>query len=126
MRAGPPRSLHHAILLAFSVDPGVKALDADGLCIDIAVAAQRKQPTLLMRMRHYLLFPPEIEPGRRRLWPVLTSTPSMDFTSLSTPSPVLSKQSRQMARCMDCRVSSDGSPIHSVTPRKPAQILVNV
>ena len=58
MRAGPPRSLHHAILLAFSVDPGVKALDADGLCIDIAVAAQRKQPTLLMRMRmrHYICF----------------------------------------------------------------------
>jgi hypothetical protein len=56
LRAGPPRSLHHAILLAFSVDPGVKALDADGLCIDIAAAAQRKQPTLLMRKRNYICF----------------------------------------------------------------------
>jgi len=56
LRAGPPRSLHHAILLAFSVDPGVKVLDADGLCIDIAAAAQRKQPTLLMRMRNYICF----------------------------------------------------------------------
>jgi hypothetical protein len=56
--AGPPRTLHHAILLAFSVDLGVRALNADGLCIPIAVAAQRKQPTLpmRMRMRHYICF----------------------------------------------------------------------
>lgn len=64
--AGPPRCLHHAILLAFSVDPGARAPNADDLCIPIAVAVQRKQPASLAdaNATSYFLFRPDIEPGK--------------------------------------------------------------
>ena len=70
----PPRCLHHAILLAFSVDPGVRASNADGLCIPIAVASQRKQPALSMPMQPHICFsfPTRDRAGKTTSLPVLT------------------------------------------------------
>ena len=126
--AGPPRSLHHAILLAFSVDPGIRALNADGLCIPIAVAAQRKQPTLPMRMRHYICFS---LPRSSREDDVSAS--AYEYTEYGLHIPLHSIASLIKAKSSDGEVHglqgifrSFTSPVHSVTLRKPAQILANV
>ncbi|KAE9363759.1 hypothetical protein N431DRAFT_117821 [Stipitochalara longipes BDJ] len=83
-RRGSFVDLPVACIMRFSLlfrSIGRKAATADGLCISIAVAVQRKQPALPMRMPPHIAFSSRDRAEGRRRCRYLQVTPSMKLLS---------------------------------------------
>jgi hypothetical protein len=111
----PSPMLHHAILLAFSVDPGVRAFNMQmafafalhSLCSCSAADAASLPDE---ECDFIFAFSTRDRAGRTSL-PIHMRNTEYELRERAS---LASKQSCQVARCMD----SDGSPLHSVTTRK--------
>jgi hypothetical protein len=126
--AGPPRSLHHAILLAFSVDPGVRPLMQMAFAFPLQLQRSGSSQHCQCECDVIFAFPSRDRAGKTTSLPVLTSN-----TEYGLHIPLHSIASLIKAKSSDGEVHGlQGifrwftSPVHSVTPQKPAQILANV